>query len=507
MPMKEREKFRVLIVDDEEANRKLLGELVAMCGYDLQAARDGLEALERVKTFQPDIVLLDVIMPAMDGYEVCRRLKADPQTQGIPVVMITASADQDAKLKGLKAGANDFLNKPVDLSELVARVQNLLALKETVERVNRAKSDFLANMSHELRTPLNAIIGFSEMLRDGFFGELNLKQAEYVNDILSSGCHLLSLINDILDLSKVEAGEMELQPSEVSLRSLLETGLTMVRQKALQHGIALSLEIEEESDTLVADERKVKQIIFNLLSNAVKFTPDGGRVGVEAHREGEWAAVTVWDTGIGIAPEDQKRLFQAFQQIDGSLNRQYEGTGLGLALTKRLVELHGGDIRVVSAPGEGSCFTFTLPLQKVPSSAEVDDLLTYAGFCRQLDYLVDSAKRRGKGLAVIGLRLKGAGEAVVDVVSRSLQSQIRSCDVMGRGQREESFFFLALFDVSLSQAHEVVLRCRALLAEEGIEAEGKVVACPVDGETAEELIGAIGEGREARGERQGTSSL
>lgn len=154
---------------------------------------------------------------------------------------------------------------------------------------------------------------------------------------------------------------------------------------------------------------------------------------------------------------------------------------------------------MVSAPGEGSCFTFTLPLQRGPSSAEVDDLLTYAGFCRQLDHRIDSAKRRGKALAVIGLRLKGAGGAVVDVVSRSLQSQIRSCDVMGRGQREEPFFFLALFDVSLSQAHEVALRCRALLAEEGIEAEGKVVACPADGETAEELIAAIGEGQGARG--------
>ena len=247
--------------------------------------------------------------------------------------------------------------------ELRLEQEKLQQTNFELEIANRHKSEFLANMSHELRTPLNAIIGFSEVLIEQMFGEVNDKQEEYLNDILSSGTYLLSLINDILDLSKIEAGRLELELSVFDLKQLLESSLVMVKERALSHGIALSLDVSDDIDTLMADERKVKQILYNLLSNAVKFTPSGGQVGIRARRAAEGVQVAVWDTGIGIAPDDQARIFEEFQQVGGGLTAKTEGTGLGLALTRKFVDLHGGALRLESAPGQGSVFTFSLPVR------------------------------------------------------------------------------------------------------------------------------------------------
>jgi signal transduction histidine kinase len=236
-----------------------------------------------------------------------------------------------------------------------------------LEVANRHKSEFLANMSHELRTPLNAIIGFSEVLLQGIFGDINEKQREYLDDVLSSGKHLLSLINDILDLSKIEAGRMELERSEFSLAAALDSGLTIVRERAIRHGITLRAVLSPDLPRIDADERKVKQIVYNLLSNAVKFTPDGGSVEVHAAREGDAVRVDVRDTGIGIAAEDQALVFQEFRQVGRERSR--EGTGLGLTLSKRFVELHGGRIWLESTPGKGSTFSFTLPIHGPAVSA------------------------------------------------------------------------------------------------------------------------------------------
>jgi CheY-like chemotaxis protein len=220
-------------------------------------------------------------------------------------------------------------------------------------------------MSHELRTPLNAIIGFSQLLVNRRFGELTNDQAEYIADILDSGRHLLALINDILDLSKVEAGRMDLELGHIELREVLENGLTMVRERAALHRIRLSLDVGPDVGTLQGDERKVKQIVFNLLSNAVKFTPDSGQVDVWARRiEGE-IHVAVRDSGVGIAPEDQARIFEEFQQVSSGATSTREGTGLGLALARKFVELHGGRLWVESEVAAGSTFTFTLPGQVV----------------------------------------------------------------------------------------------------------------------------------------------
>jgi signal transduction histidine kinase len=230
-----------------------------------------------------------------------------------------------------------------------------------IEAANRHKSEFLANMSHELRTPLNAIIGFSEVLGERMFGELNEKQAEYTEDILSSGRHLLSLINEILDLSKVEAGRMELEVATFDLPLAIDNARTFVRERATKHGINLDVTIDERLGDFVGDERKIKQILLNLLSNAVKFTPEGGRIGIKARQVDGSVEISVSDTGIGISPEDQAKIFEEFRQVGSDYAHKTEGTGLGLTLAKKFVELHGGKIWVESEVGKGSTFSFTLP--------------------------------------------------------------------------------------------------------------------------------------------------
>jgi signal transduction histidine kinase len=236
-------------------------------------------------------------------------------------------------------------------------------LYKELETVSQHKSEFLANMSHELRTPLNAIIGFSEVLQEQMFGELNEQQLGYVQDVLEAGQHLLSLINDILDLSKVEAGRMELELGDVSLAQALNSGLTMHGERASRNGIALELTVDPSVGVIEADERKLRQVIFNLLSNAVKFTPSGGRVDVSARTNDGMVEVAVADTGPGIAADDQERIFEEFGQATGS-SSQSEGTGLGLTLSRRFIELHGGRLWVESEPGAGSTFRFTLPVAR-----------------------------------------------------------------------------------------------------------------------------------------------
>ncbi len=245
--------------------------------------------------------------------------------------------------------------------------RELEAKTAQLEIANRHKSEFLANMSHELRTPLNAVIGFSEVLLERMFGELNDKQMEYLHDIHDSGRHLLSLINDILDLSKVEAGRMELEISQFSLPLAIDNAVTLVRTRAQNHGIALDVEVDRRLGPFAGDERKFKQILLNLLTNAVKFTPAGGRVAVRAMQVDGAVEVAVSDTGIGIAEEDQELIFEEFRQAGTDHAGRREGTGLGLTLTRKFVELHGGTIAVKSAPGRGSTFTVRLPERSWPA--------------------------------------------------------------------------------------------------------------------------------------------
>ncbi len=273
--------------------------------------------------------------------------------------------------------------------ELEQSRQEIENAKLQSEAANRAKTDFLANMSHELRTPLNSVLGFSEILQDELIGKLNKKQKGYVNNIYSSGKHLLSLINDILDLAKVESGKLELELSRVFLQNLLSASMTMLKEKSMRHGISMILDSGPDADQeVVVDERKLKQILYNLLSNAVKFTPDGGSVRVAARRvhssefkvqseikdsgprtlnsqlNGDFIEISVADSGIGIRQEDMEKLFKPFSQLESAYTKTYEGTGLGLAITKKLVEFLGGTIRAESDFGKGSKFSIMLPLKQ-----------------------------------------------------------------------------------------------------------------------------------------------
>jgi PAS domain S-box-containing protein len=315
-------------------------------------------------------------------------LTARARDGNLTVVSYNATTfhDRDRRLQGVFAAARD-------MTELKRFEQTLRQKNVELEDASRMKSEFLANMSHELRTPLNAIIGFSEVLRDGLMGEMTGQQRGHIGDIFSSGKHLLSLINDILDLSKVEAGKMTLDLEPVPASSLFVNSLSIIKEKAATRHIRLSLDADEELGTIQADARKVKQIVYNLLSNAVKFTGEGGQVTLRTGRVpradvgqlssswtgrrfpladnefAEFLEVSVTDTGIGISLEGLEHLFKPFSQIDSGLARKFEGTGLGLAMVKLLAELHGGTVAVESAVGKGSCFTVWLPLRATEAGA------------------------------------------------------------------------------------------------------------------------------------------
>src|SRR4051812_15304969 len=310
------------------------------------------------------------------------------------MVSVTALRDADDAIIGyLLIGTDNTARKQVE-AERVKLEQRLLQKNVELEEASRMKSEFLANMSHELRTPLNAIIGFSEILRDGLIGELTEQQQRFIGDIFSSGNHLLSLINDILDLSKVEAGKMTLELESVEIWSMFANSLSIIREKAAARHIELSMDVPKELGSIQADARKVKQIVYNLLSNAVKFTVDGGEVKLSVSKvarsevgsvDGSWnhrsfglpdndfeqfLRISVCDSGIGISPDGLDGLFNPFSQIDSGLARKYEGTGLGLVLLKNLAELHGGSVAAESEVGKGSRFTVWLPLRP-PKSASI----------------------------------------------------------------------------------------------------------------------------------------
>jgi signal transduction histidine kinase len=297
--------------------------------------------------------------------------------EGFRSLLAVPMADDDA-LRGIllyRRLPGRFDDRVVNLLTALASqsrvaIHNARLFRESEEKSrqlevgSRHKSEFLANMSHELRAPLSAVIGYTEMLLERMFGELTGKQAQYLESILASSRHQLSLINDILDLSKVEAGRLELDLSTFHLPDVLDYALTLVRGPAARYGVALSLEVDQAVGAVTADERKVTQILLNLLSNALKFTPQGGQVAVKAVHADAMVEVAVRDTGVGIAPADQAIIFEEFRQARGDDTRRHEGTGLGLTLARKFVLLHGGSIGVHSVPGNGSTFTFTLPLAR-----------------------------------------------------------------------------------------------------------------------------------------------
>jgi signal transduction histidine kinase len=333
--------------------------------------RKGEGALGRMAVTGEPVQIRDIA----DDRAYQSRVRALLIKVGCRSLLVIPLLRENSLLGGLavyRKSAGEFAPQVIDLLKTFATqsalaIQNARLFREIedksrqLEVASQHKSEFLANMSHELRTPLNAIIGFSEVLAERMFGEINDKQAEYLSDILDSGRHLLSLINDILDLSKIEAGRMELNLSDFNLPTAIDNTMMLLRERAHRREITLKQTIDERLVAIHADERKVKQVLLNLLSNALKFTPEGGRIDVRASMRDGSAEISVTDTGVGIAPEDQATVFEEFRQV-GTASKRVEGTGLGLAISRKFIELHGGKIWVESQVGKGSTFAFTVPL-------------------------------------------------------------------------------------------------------------------------------------------------
>jgi signal transduction histidine kinase len=375
----EARKASILIVDDDEIVRTIMRAELEAEGFEIFEAADGVEACENCWSNLPDLVIADVIMPRMDGFTLCRELRANPVSQFVPILQATGLDDVASIEKAYEAGATDFIGKPLKWPILKHRIrymmrsarafetlrrnqETLLAAKDAAEAANRAKSQFLANMSHELRTPLNAIIGFSSIMQQGMFGELNPRYAEYAGMVCDSGTHLLTIINDILDLAKAESDKLELREEDVDIARVVALSSTIVREMAEKAGVNYDVTMAEVLPHVRADSARLRQILINLLGNAVKFTPSGGKVSLSAHATPDGGLqFRIADTGIGIPADKIEVAMSPFGQVDSTLARKYEGTGLGLPLTKRLVEMHGGTFELTSEPGKGTVATVRLP--------------------------------------------------------------------------------------------------------------------------------------------------
>jgi signal transduction histidine kinase len=339
-----------------------------------RASVSGRTMLDRRMIHEPD--LLAVVASDYADIAPAIRREGIRTTVGVPLMREETPI---GSITAFRTEVKPFSDKQIALlqtfaDQAVIAIENVRLFNEIqdktrqLEAANRHKDEFLASMSHELRTPLNAVIGFSEVLLERMFGDVNPKQEEYLNDILASGRHLLSLINDILDLAKIEAGRMELDVEDFDLAQAIDNAVVLVRERATRKGLALDTTVGPALGTIRGDQRKVKQVLLNLLSNAVKFTPEGGRVEVRAQRVDGHIEVSVADTGIGIAAEDQEAVFEEFRQVGTDYAKKHEGTGLGLTLSRKFVELHGGQLSLKSQRGQGSTFTFTLPVQTWPAS-------------------------------------------------------------------------------------------------------------------------------------------
>jgi signal transduction histidine kinase len=383
--LKEARTASILIVDDDDIIRAIMRAELEADGFDVVEAVDGVDACNQCWSRLPDLVIADVIMPRMDGFTLCRELRANPVSQYVPILQATGLDDIASIEKAYEAGATDFIGKPLKWAILKHRVryvlrsarafdalrrnqETLVAAKDAAEAANRAKSEFLANMSHELRTPLNAIIGFSSIMQQGLFGDLNAKYAEYAGMVCDSGTHLLAIINDILDLAKAESNKLELREEDIDIARVIALSSTIVREMAEKAGVNYDVTMVDVLPRVRADSAKLRQILINLLGNAVKFTPSGGKVSLSAEATPDGGLVfRIADTGIGIPADKMDVAMAPFGQVDSRLARKYEGTGLGLPLTKRLVEMHGGTFDLTSEPGRGTVATVRLP--KIPGPA------------------------------------------------------------------------------------------------------------------------------------------
>jgi signal transduction histidine kinase len=369
----------VLIVDDDPIVRSLMHDALEDEGFAVVEAEDGIEACRVCEERLPVLLIVDVVMPQMDGFELCRELRSRPATKDVPILIATGLDDTDSIAKAYDAGATDFISKPLNWLVLNHRVRYMLRAarafddlrqnqerlrlaKDEAEAANRAKSEFLANVTHELRTPLNAIIGFASMMRDGLAGPITDQHSEFTKIIVENGTHLLTIINDILDIARTETGHLELCEEEVNLAEAVSHSVSVIRAMAAKAEVECAFEIDNDLPLFWGDPGKLQQILVNLLTNAIKFTPAGGRVRLIARRHSNGGvSFQIEDTGIGIPADKMAIALAPFGQVESDLARQYEGVGLGLPLTKRLVELHHGTFDIVSEPGRGTTVTALFP--------------------------------------------------------------------------------------------------------------------------------------------------
>ena len=404
-------KVSILAVDDEPRNLIALESILADEDINLVKARSGEEALKHLLKHDFALILLDLHMPEMDGFETASLIRRRARSRSSPIIFMTADYGADTQVAtGYSIGAVDYMFKPLDPDVLRSKVavfvelftknrqvemqaqlladagEKLQASNEELEDRNRLielangyKSQFLANMSHELRTPLNAILGFSELLIDDVSGQIDATtRLKFLNQINSSGQHLLSLIGDILDMAKVEAGRMELHLATTAVAEAIDAVARTVEALAAKKNITVVSDAGRDL-YLTADPGRLKQMLLNLVSNGLKFTPSGGQVTIAALRDGSIVEINVSDTGIGISEADLQLIFKEFKQLDQGLDRHREGTGLGLALTKRFAELHGGTVSVRSSKGIGSTFTLRLPIEPPGPKTELSLETTLVG--------------------------------------------------------------------------------------------------------------------------------
>jgi signal transduction histidine kinase len=359
---------RVLVVDDSEDDIEMIRRFLAGDTTEIRGVTDSTLAEQVFTEFEPDLILLDLHMPQPDGLEILRRIRDARSRLGfLPVLVLTGDVGPVARNNALDLGADDFLTKPLDPKEVVLRVRNLLSTRRLhveLARAYRHKSEFLASMSHELRTQLSSVIGFSELLLSDTAERFDEpRRRKFLSQINSSGRYLLDLTSDILDLAKIESGHVSLRLETVMIVEIAHDVIRAMNPLAEKKAIRIKAELGAAGQ-VVADAGKLRQMLLNLVSNAVKFTPEGGQVTIGARRLSDTVEISVSDTGIGIAEFEFEHLFEEFRQSDSDIAREQHGTGLGLALTKRFVELHGGQIRLTSKVGKGSVFTLSLPLAR-----------------------------------------------------------------------------------------------------------------------------------------------
>ncbi len=381
---------RILVIDDIPDNVRVLTH--ALNGeHEVFFALDGERGVQIAREKLPDLILLDAVMPGMDGFQVCQELRSRPATADIPIIFVTAIGRPEDEARAFDVGALDFINKPINPAVVRARVRTHLALsrlykdmRETVaertreltlalaeaeaaraeaERANQAKSRFLATLSHELRTPLNAIIGFSQMLLEEPFGPLGAEPYRgYLADVEQSGEHLLALVNDLLDLSRIEAGNRSVELASVDAVAVVADCTRLLDHRACSAGVTLSAHLPTEPTLVRAERKALKQVLLNIIDNAIKFTPSGGRATVSVQRFGDRILFEVADTGIGIGADNLARVCDPFVQVERELGHGYHsGAGLGLSISKALVDLQGGVLNIASEPARGTVVGFSLP--------------------------------------------------------------------------------------------------------------------------------------------------